>query len=144
MTYLSPERSIKRKVQEATLALWMERQLGKEEILSRYLNTAYFGAGVYGVDAAAKRYFGKAAKELSLSEAAMLAGLVRAPSALAPTRNLQGARQRAGLGLHAMIETGAISRGQADAARQPPATFRGPPDNPPGTNYFVVMPHGDL
>src|SRR5262249_52042287 len=94
MTYLSPERSIKRKVQEAILALWMERQLGKEEILSRYLNTAYFGAGVYGVDAAAKRYFGKAAKELSLSEAAMLAGLVRAPSALAPTRNLEGARQR--------------------------------------------------
>ena len=72
MTYLSPERTIKRKVQEAILALWMERRLGKEEILSRYLNTAYFGAGVYGVDAAAKRYFGKTAKELSLSEAAML------------------------------------------------------------------------
>ena len=78
MTYLSPERTIRRKVQEAILALWMERKLGKEEILSRYLNTAYFGAGVYGVDAAAKRYFGKTAKELSLSEAAMLAGLVRA------------------------------------------------------------------
>src|SRR6516225_4944042 len=78
MTYLSPERTIKRKVQEAILALW------KEEFLSRYLNTAYFGAGVYGVDAAAKRYFGKTAKELSLSEAAMLAGLVRAPSALLP------------------------------------------------------------
>src|SRR5215475_7610009 len=67
MTYLSPERTIR----------------------SRYLNTAYFGAGVYGVDAAAKRYFGKTAKELSLSEAAMLAGLVRAPSALAPTRHLE-------------------------------------------------------
>src|SRR5262249_10063015 len=80
MTYLWPERTIKRKVQEAILALWMERRLGKEEILSRYLNTAYFGAGVYGVDAAAKRYFGKTAKELSLSEAAMLAGLVRAPT----------------------------------------------------------------
>ncbi len=110
MTYLSPERTIRRKAQEAILALWMERKLGKEEILSRYLNTAYFGAGVYGVDAAAKRYFGKTAKELSLGEAAMLAGLVRAPSAL---------------------------------ARQP-VSLRVPPDNPPGTNYFVDVLGGDV
>src|SRR2546430_2295153 len=144
MTYLSPERTIKRKVQEAVLALWMERHLGKEEILSRYLNTAYFGAGVYGVDAAAKRYFGKTAKELSLSEAAMLAGLVRAPSALAPTRNLEGARQRAALVLNAMVATGAISRQQADAARREPATLRVPPENPPGTNYFVDVLNGDV
>jgi penicillin-binding protein 1A len=144
MTYLSPERTIKRKVQEAILALWMERRLGKEEILSRYLNTAYFGAGVYGVDAAAKRYFGKTAKELSLSEAAMLAGLVRAPSALAPTRHLEEARQRAALVLNAMVGTGAISRRQADAARQHPATLRVPPENPPGTNYFVDALGGDV
>ena len=89
MTYLSQERTIKRKVQEAILTYWIEHQLPKQEILTRYLNTAYFGAGVYGVDAAARRYFGKTAKELSLSESAMLAGLVRAPSALAPTRNLE-------------------------------------------------------
>jgi len=144
MTYLSPERTIKRKVQEAILALWMERKLGKEEILSRYLNTAYFGAGVYGVDAAAKRYFGKTAKELSLSEAAMLAGLVRAPSALAPTRHLEEARQRAALVLNAMVRTGAISPQQADAARQQPATLRVPPENPPGTNYFVDVLNGDV
>ena len=118
--------------------------LGKEEILSRYLNTAYFGAGVYGVDAAAKRYFGKTAKELSLSESAMLAGLVRAPSALAPTRHLEGARQRAALVLNAMVQTGAISREQADAARRQPTTLRVPPDNPPGTNYFVDMLGGDV
>src|SRR4029450_4019409 len=118
MTYLSPERTIKRKIQEAILAMWMERTLGKEEILSRYLNTAYFGAGVYGVDAAAKRYFGKTAKKLSLSESAMLAGLVRAPSALAPTRHLEGARQRAALVLNAMGRNRAISREQADAARR--------------------------
>jgi penicillin-binding protein 1A len=93
MTYLSPERTIKRKVLEAVLTYWLEHNFPKEEILTRYLNTAYFGAGVYGVDAAAKRYFGKTAKDLSLSEAAMLAGLVRAPSTLAPTRNLEGARQ---------------------------------------------------
>ena len=144
MTYLSQERTIKRKVQEAILTYWIEHQLPKQEILTRYLNTAYFGAGVYGVDAAARRYFGKTAKELSLSESAMLAGLVRAPSALAPTRNLEGARQRAGLVLDAMVETGAISREQADAARQQPATLRVPPDNPPGTNYFVDALNGDL
>jgi 1A family penicillin-binding protein len=144
MTYLSQERTIKRKVQEAILTYWIEYQLPKQEILTRYLNTAYFGAGVYGVDAAARRYFGKTAKELSLSESAMLAGLVRAPSALAPTRNLEGARQRAGLVLDAMVETGAISREQADAARQQPATLRVPPDNPPGTNYFVDTLNGDL
>ena len=144
MTYLSQERTIKRKVQEAFLTFWIEHQLSKQEILTRYLNTAYFGAGVYGVDAAAKRYFGKTAKELSLSEAAMLAGLVRAPSSLAPTRNLEGARQRAGLVLDAMVETGAIARDQADAARRAPATLRVPPDNPPGTNYFVDMLQADV
>src|SRR6266481_492565 len=137
MMYLSPDRTIKRKVQEAIFTLWLERHLGKEEILSRYLNTAYFGAGVYGVDAAAKRYFGKPAKDLSLSEAAMLAGLVRAPSALAPTRNLDGARERAELVLDAMVETGAIPRQKADAAKRQPATLRLPPDTPPGTNYFA-------
>ena len=144
MTYLSPERTIRRKAQEAILALWMERKLGKEEILSRYLNTAYFGAGVYGVDAAAKRYFGKTAKELSLGEAAMLAGLVRAPSALAPTRHLEEARQRSALVLKAMVETGAISREQAEAARRQPVSLRVPPDNPPGTNYFVDVLGGDV
>ena len=144
MTYLSPERTIKRKVQEAILTLWLEHRLSKDEILTRYLNTAYFGAGVYGADAAAKRYFGKTAKELSLSESAMLAGLVRAPSTLAPHRNLDGARQRAALVLDAMVETGAISREQADAARQQPATLRVPPDNPPGTNYFVDLLGADV
>jgi penicillin-binding protein 1A len=128
MTYLSPERTIKRKVQEAIVALRLEHQLSKEEILTRYLNGAYFGAGVYGADAAAKRYFGKPAQELSLAEAAMLAGLVRAPSALAPTRNLEGARQRAALVLDAMVETGAVSAVDAEAARQHPATLRLPPE----------------
>ena len=144
MAYLSQERTIKRKVQEAILTFWIEHRLTKQEILTSYLNTAYFGAGVYGVDAAAKRYFGKAATGLSLSESAMLAGLVRAPSSLAPTRNLDGARQRAALVLDAMVETGAISRAQADAARPQPAALRVPPDNPPGTNYFVDMLNADV
>ena len=143
ITYLSAERTLKRKVQEAMLAVWLEHQLSKEEILAQYLNSAYFGASAYGVDAAAKRYFGKSAKDVSLSEAAMLVGLLRAPSALAPHRNLDGARQRAGLVLDAMIETGAISRDQADAARQQPTTLRVPPETPPGTNYFVDMVNSD-
>jgi 1A family penicillin-binding protein len=144
MTYLSPERTLKRKVQEAMLALWLEHQLSKEEILVRYLNTAYFGAGVYGVDAAAKRYFGKTAKELSLAEAAMLAGLVRAPSALAPHRNLERARARAELVLDAMVATGAIPRDEADAARRRPAALRVPPETPPGTGYFVDMVNSEV
>jgi len=143
MTYLSQERTLRRKVQEAIITLWLERQLSKQEILTRYLNTAYFGAGVYSADAAARRYFGKPARNLSLSEAAMLAGLVRAPSALSPTRNLEGARQRAALVLKGMVATGAISREQAEAARAQPTTLRVPPDNPPGTNYFVDIVAGD-
>src|SRR5207237_5751519 len=87
LTYLSPERSLRRKVQEIMLALWLEQRLSKEEILARYLNAVYFGAGAYGADAAAKRYFGKKAAELDLAQSAMLAGLIRAPSQLAPSRN---------------------------------------------------------
>ncbi|TNC14358.1 PBP1A family penicillin-binding protein [Methylobacterium terricola] len=137
MSYLSQDRTLKRKVQEAVLALWLEAQLPKDEILTRYLNAAYFGAGVYGADAAAQRYFGKPAKDLALSEAAMLAGLVRAPSQLAPHRNLDGARGRAAQVLEAMVETGAIAKAEADAARRAPATVRVPTETPVGTNYFV-------
>ena len=137
LLYLSPERSLKRKVQEAILAVWLESHLTKKQILALYLDRAYFGAGAYGVDAAAKRYFGKSAKEVSLSEAAMLAGLIRAPSALEPDRNLDGARVRADIVLDAMVQGGAISQQQADAARQKPAILRVPPQAPPGSNYFI-------
>ena len=144
LTYLSPEKSLRRKVQEAMIALWLETQLTKDEILQRYLNTAYFGAGAYGIDAAAKRYFGKPPKELSLGEAAMLAGLVRAPSQLAPTRNFGGAKERADTVLQAMVETGAITQATADGARAEPIALRTPPETPPGTNYFVDLTASDL
>ncbi|MGY2050965.1 PBP1A family penicillin-binding protein [Methylobacterium sp. JK268] len=137
MNYLSQDRTLKRKVQEAILALWLESQLPKEEILTRYLNTAYFGAGVYGADAAAQRYFGKSARDLTLPEAAMLAGLVRAPSQLAPHRNLDGARGRAAQVLEAMVETGAITPAEAEDARKHPASVQVPTDTPVGSNYFV-------
>jgi penicillin-binding protein 1A len=144
LMFLSPERTLRRKVQEAVLATWLESQLTKEDILLRYLNTAYFGAGAYGVDAAAKRYFGKKARELGLGEAAMLAGLVRAPSQLAPTRNFGGARERQDLVLQAMVETKAITAAEAEAARAQSVQLRTPPETPPGTNYFVDMVAGDV
>ena len=144
LVFLSPERTFRRKTQEALLAIWLEGQLTKEEILLRYLNTAYFGAGAYGVDAAAKRYFGKRASELSLAESAMLAGLVRAPSQLAPTRNFGGAKERQETVLQAMVETKAISAAEAETARAQKVNLRTPPETPPGTNYFVDMVAGDL
>ena len=144
LMYLSPERAFRRKVQEAVLAIWLESQLTKEDILLRYLNTAYFGAGAYGVDAAARRYFGKKAGELTLSEAAMLAGLVRAPSQLAPTRNFGGAKERQELVLQAMVETKAITTAEAEAARAQSVKLRTPPETPPGSNYFVDMVAGDV
>ena len=144
LMFLSPDQNLRRKIQEAVISLWLERQLSKEEILLRYLNTAYFGSGAYGVDAAARRYFAKATKELSLAEAAMLAGLVRAPSQLAPTRNLGGAKERADTVLQAMVDTGAISAEQAEAARSEPVNLRVPPETPPGTNYFVDTAAADV
>jgi 1A family penicillin-binding protein len=139
LTYLSQERSLRRKVQEAAIAIWLEARTTKDDILAAYLNAAYFGGGAYGADAASRRYFGKPAKELDLPEAAMLAGLVRAPSQLAPHRNLAGARQRAELVLGAMVETGAIKPDQADAARKNPASVWEPPQAPPGAGYFVDL-----
>lgn len=139
LTYLSADKTLRRKVQEAVLSLWMEAHLSKDEILLRYLNTAYFGAGSYGADAAAHRYFGKNARDLTLGECAMLAGLVRAPSQLAPTRNFGGARERADTVLQAMADTGAITAQQADAGRREQITLKTPPETPPGTNYFIDM-----
>jgi penicillin-binding protein 1A len=135
--YLSPDRTLKRKVQEAALATWLELRYSKSEILARYLNSAYFGDGAYGVDSAALRYFGKNARQLSLNEAAMLAGLIRAPSELEPDRNLSGAQARANVVLAAMVENGAITQQQADAAQQRPAAPVVTAQSPPGSNYFI-------
>ncbi|WP_147082161.1 PBP1A family penicillin-binding protein [Methylobacterium haplocladii] len=143
LTSLTQEKTLRRKIQEALLALRVESTMSKQEILLGYLNTAYFGAGAYGVDAAARRYFGHGAKALTLPESAMLAGLVRAPSQLAPTRNFGGAKERADLVLQAMVETAAITQPQADKARSEKLTLRTPPETPPGANYFIDMVAGD-
>ncbi len=102
--FLTQERTVHRKLQEMLLALWLERKFSKTQILELYLNRVYFGAGAYGIEQAAQRYFGKPAKEMSLPEAALLAGLVKSPSRLAPTRNFDAAERRAQIVLAAMAD----------------------------------------
>ena len=119
--FLSPEQTYERKAREALLALRLEGHYSKNEILSLYLNRIYLGAGAYGVESAAQTYFGKSARDVSLAEAAMLAGLPKAPSAYAPTQNLPGARRRAGAVLDNLLETNAITPFEAREARQNPA-----------------------
>lgn len=114
--FLKPERSLRRKGQEAMIALWLELRLSKDEILSRYLSSIYFGDGVYGLGAAARHYFGKVPEQLSIGEAAMLAGIVKAPVDLDPVDHSAAAGARARVVLEAMVETKAITRQQADAA----------------------------
>ncbi|WP_315768096.1 MULTISPECIES: penicillin-binding protein 1A [unclassified Bradyrhizobium] len=113
--FLTQERTLARKLQEAELALWLERKYSKREILELYLNRVYFGSGAYGVEAAAQRYFGKSARQVTIGEAAMLAGLVKSPSRLAPNRNPEGAAKRAQTVLAAMAEAKFITEAQAQA-----------------------------
>ena len=101
--FLNPDRTLKRKAQELILAVWLEQKFTKDEILTLYLNRVYFGGGAYGIDAAAYRYFGKSAHELSTGEAAILAGLLKAPSRLAPTSNPLDAGRRGRLVIDQMV-----------------------------------------
>jgi len=114
--FLTQDRTMMRKLQEVELALWLERKHSKAEILELYLNRVYFGSGAYGIEAAAQKYFGKSAKEVTLVEAAMLAGLVKSPSRLAPNRNPEGAEKRAQLVLAAMADADFITDKQARTA----------------------------
>ncbi|MET4697330.1 penicillin-binding protein 1A [Constrictibacter sp. MBR-5] len=138
--FLTPERTLTRKLREALLALWLERKYDKDDILELYLNRVYLGAGAYGIDAAARRYFGKPAAEIGLWEAAVLAGLPKAPSRLAPTRNPDLAAERARLVLSLMVDEGYITQKQADAARRDTVTVVTPPgDGDEGLRYFADM-----
>jgi penicillin-binding protein 1A len=121
LVFLTPERSLLRKLREATLALWLDATLSKEEILAAYLDRVYLGSGMTGIRAAARRYFGVDAHALDLPQAALLAGLVRAPSRLDPARHPEDARERAAVVLRAMVATGAVSQDMADRARTRPA-----------------------
>lgn len=114
--FLTPERTFKRKFQEMMLAFWLETRFSKQEILSIYLNRVYLGAGNYGVDAAARHYFEKPAKDLSLPEAAVIAGLLKAPSRYAPTSSVELSARRAHQVLLNMADAGMISETSAQAA----------------------------
>jgi len=120
--FLSNERTIERKVKEAFLAIWLETRLSKHDILKLYLDRAYMGGGTFGVNAAAIYYFGKSAKDVNLAEAAMLAGLFKAPTKFAPHINLPAARARANVVLDNLVDAGFMTEGQVFGARRNPAT----------------------
>ena len=124
--YTSQERTMSRKLTELMDAASLEKSLTKKQILELYLNRIYLGSGAYGVDGAAHVYFGKSARNLSLSEAAMLATLTTAPSVFSPRRDLASAQTRASRVLNSMVETGAITQAQADAAKASPAVISDP------------------
>lgn len=134
-SFLSGDRTMKRKAQEVIIAFWLEAWLTKQEILSRYLSSVYFGDGVYGLRAAAHHYFGRDPQNLSLAQSAMLAGMVQAPSRLAPTQHLAAAQKRSRMVLAAMADTGAIT--PARAAATVPARPVGVASRVPTGTYFA-------
>ena len=115
--FLSNSYTWSRKMREMVLAMALEWKFSKDEILELYLNKVYFGGGSYGIDAASRRFFGHSATEMSLSEAAVVAGLVKAPSRYSPTADAQAALGRAGVVLNVMVDAGVITQSQADAAK---------------------------
>src|SRR5262249_17323257 len=116
-SFLTPDKTIRRKLQELILANRIERLFSKDQILEMYLNKVYFGDGLYGVEAASRGYFGKHASELSVPEAGLLAGLVKSPSSYAPTVSIERAVSRRNVVLQVMRETGAIDSSTFQAAR---------------------------
>ncbi len=135
--FLTPERTLRRKVQELLLALWLEANYTKDEILSAYLNRVYLGAGTYGVDAAARTYFGVPAHSVTLRQAAILAGLLQAPSRYSPARAPELAEARADTVLAAMVDAGYITEREADAADIVPPLPRRRPGTGNDGRYFA-------
>ncbi len=119
--FLTQERTVSRKIQEAILALWLEHKYSKNQILELYLNRVYFGSGAYGVEAAAQKYFGHSARNVTLPEATILAGLMKAPTRLAPNRNPSGAAERASQVIEAMRQEGFVTDAMAALASAHPA-----------------------
>jgi penicillin-binding protein 1A len=120
--FLSNERTYTRKINEAFLAIWLETHLTKNQILKLYLDRAYLGGGAFGVDAAAEYYFGKSVRDVTLAEAAMMAGLFKAPTKYSPLVNLPAARARANVVLDNLVDAGFMTEGQVYGARRQPAT----------------------
>ena len=139
--FLSSDRTFGRKAREALIAFWLEAWLTKDQIFERYLSNVYFGDNVYGLRAASLHYFSRPPERLTIPQAAMLAGLLKAPSRLAPTSNLKGARERAARVTQAMVEAGYISEAQRNALRPARLDVRDAPNPTTGT-YFAdwVLP----
>nr|WP_294811905.1 PBP1A family penicillin-binding protein [uncultured Sphingomonas sp.] len=134
--FLSNKYDLGRKMREGVLALALERKFSKEQILELYLNKVYFGGGAYGIDAASRKFFGHSASELNLAEAAVIAGLVKAPSHYSPTADAEAAVQRASVVLDLMAETGKISRATA-AATDPRSVKLAPEPRQNSVRYFT-------
>jgi penicillin-binding protein 1A len=134
--FLTSDRTMVRKIQEMVLAWQLEQAFTKDEILALYLDRVYFGAGAYGVEAAAQRYFGRSARDVSLGEAALLAGLLKAPSRYSPASDLERAAARATVVLDLMYETGRIDEAQRIEAAQTPVRIARVASTP-GSGYFI-------
>src|SRR6201984_2725758 len=134
--FLTSERSFARKVRETLLALWLEHRFTKDEILEIYLNRVYLGAGTYGVDAAAHRYFGKSARRATLYESAAIAGLLKAPARFNPTRDREKAAARTAQVLATMAEAGFVTAKEASAAGKGGASLAAVASLRPGSRYF--------
>ncbi len=142
--FLTPERSIARKIREVLLAFWLEANYSKEEILALYLNRVYFGSGTYGIDAATRKYFSKPTAKLSTAEAAMLAGLVKAPTYYAPTVSIKRAQQRSTVVMRRMQAVGHLSKAQADKLVKRPATLRHAGSNFRNVRYYSDWVVGEV
>jgi penicillin-binding protein 1A len=134
--FLTASKDYTRKLREVVLALAIERSYSKEAILELYLNRVYFGGGAYGIDAAARRFFGHSARRLSLEEAAIIAGLVKAPSRFSPSADAEAARRRAATVIDVMVDTGSISEAEA-AAAYPDLVRFAPQARAAGVRYFT-------
>jgi penicillin-binding protein 1A len=136
-TFLTPEQSLSRKAREALIAFWLEGWLTKDEILERYLSNAYFGDNQYGLRAASLHYFYRQPENLKPEQAAMLAGLLQAPSRYAPTRHYDRAKRRMDLVIGAMVQEGYLTEAQARALPDPRLDVRRRDDNVPTGTYFA-------
>jgi penicillin-binding protein 1A len=135
--FLTPERSLHRKGQELLLSFWLEHNFTKNQILELYLNRVYFGSGTYGVDAAARRYFGRPAKDVTLLQAAMLAGMLKAPSRYNPAADPIASATRAGVVLDSMVDAGLITQEQAQQAGTQSGETEDNQPLPPAARYFA-------
>ncbi len=135
--FLTPEKTLKRKLREASLAIKIEKNLSKKEILELYLNKVYFGHGAYGVEMASMIYFGKSVKDITLSEAALIAGLIKAPSLYSPYNNLAKAKERRHIVLSRMEEEGFVKRSEKDNALKQPIYLSSMRKGIEANNYFI-------